>query len=170
MQSEAARAPQTMNAEWEPVRPLAIPGVQIKEIKNVVVRSGVLTECYRSEWFEPSFHALHIVHMSLLAGGGSSWHCHRHQSDVVIPVLGQLRIGLYDDRSESSSYRCFEMLHVSVARPVAVYVPPLVWHAVKNPTNESAAYVVANDKPYSYEEPDDWILPIGSPGIPHSLD
>jgi dTDP-4-dehydrorhamnose 3,5-epimerase len=167
---QARCAPQTVTADWTPVEPVGIHGVQIKEIRNVVIRSGVLTECYRPEWFEEPFLAGHVVHMSLMAGGISSWHCHRVQRDVIVPVTGQLRLGLYDDRQESPSYRCFKLLNLSVSRPMAVRVPPRVWHAIKNPTTEPAAYMVVNDEPYRYENPDDWTLPPGSQAIPHSLD
>jgi dTDP-4-dehydrorhamnose 3,5-epimerase len=159
-----------VTADWEKLEKLPIQGVQVKEIKNVVIRSGILTECYRPEWFDDPFHAGHVIYMALMAGGMSSWHCHRRQRDVIIPVRGQLRIGLYDDRPESPTYRCFKTLNTSVARPVALHVPPMVWHAIKNPASEEAAYIVVNDEPYHYEEPDDWILPPGSTAIPHSLD
>ncbi len=170
MLDHARRAPATVTADWEPLESAPIQGVQIKEIKNVVIRSGVLTECYRPEWFDDPFAAAHVVYMALLAGGTSSWHCHRRQRDVIVPVSGQIRIGLYDDRPESATYQRFKLLHHSVARPMAVRVPPLVWHAIKNPSSEPAAYIVMNDEPYHYDEPDDWILPPGSPTIPHSLD
>ena len=32
--------------------------------------------------------------MALLPGELSSWHCHKTQSDVIVAVSGQLRIGL----------------------------------------------------------------------------
>ena len=170
MLDQARRAPQTVTSDWEPLEPIGISGVQIKEIKNVVIRSGVLTECFRPEWFEGTFEARHVVYMALLAGGLSSWHCHRRQRDVIIPVVGQLRLGLYDGRPDSGTTGCFKALNVSVQRPAAIEVPTLVWHAIKNPTGEPAAYIVVNDEPYRYEEPDDWILPSGSAAIPHSLD
>jgi dTDP-4-dehydrorhamnose 3,5-epimerase len=168
--AQARQAPQTVTADWQPVNPVSIPGVEIKEIRNVAIRSGVLTECYRPEWFEDPFQAGHVVYMSLIAGGVSAWHCHRRQKDVIVTVSGQLRIGLYDDRPDSPTFRCFKLLHVSVARPTAIRVPPLVWHAIKNPTSEPAAYIVVNDLPYCYEDPDDWTLPHGSDAIPHTLD
>jgi dTDP-4-dehydrorhamnose 3,5-epimerase len=168
--AKAQQASQTVTSDWQPLNPIAIPGVEVKEIRNVVIRSGVLTECYRPEWFADPFTAGHVVYMNLIAGGVSSWHCHRRQKDVIIPVAGQLRIGLYDDRPDSPAFRSFRLIHASAARPVAVRVPPLVWHGIKNPTSEPAAYIVVNDLPYRYEDPDDWTLPAGSDAIPHSLD
>jgi dTDP-4-dehydrorhamnose 3,5-epimerase len=170
MLEQARRAPQTVTADWLPVGEAPFAGVQVKEIRNVVVRAGVLTECFRPEWFDPPFAARHMIHMALLPGGLSSWHCHRRQSDVIVPVRGQMRVGLYDDRAESATYRAFRMVHVSLARPVAIRVPPQVWHAIRNPASEEAAYVVVNDEVYDYAEPDDWTLPPGSDAIPHRLD
>jgi dTDP-4-dehydrorhamnose 3,5-epimerase len=108
--------------------------------------------------------------MALIAGAGSAWHCHKRQRDVIVPVSGQMRVGLYDDRPDSPSFRTFRLLNVSASRPVAVRVPPLVWHAIKNPTSEPAAYIVVNDEPYRYDEPDDWTLRADSEAIPYSLD
>jgi dTDP-4-dehydrorhamnose 3,5-epimerase len=153
-----------------PVGKQQIAGVQVKEMKNVVIRSGILTECFRPEWFDSEVHAAHVVYMAVLPGGLSSWHCHQRQTDVIVPVRGQLRIGLYDDRPESPTHGTFSLLNVSVARPVALRVPPVVWHAIKNPTGEEAAYIVVNDQPFNYSEPDDWILPPGSDAIPYRLD
>jgi len=167
---QAQRAPQTVTSDWEPLASIPIQGVQIKEIKNVVIRAGVLVECYRPEWFEDPFLPVHVVYMTLIAGGLTSWHHHRTQRDVIVTVRGQVRLGLFDERPDSPSYGCFKVLHLSEARPTAVRVPPLVWHAIKNPTNEPAAYVVMNDQPYHYEEPDDWTLPPGSNKIPYTLD
>ena len=150
--------------------PLPIQDVHIKEIRNVVIRSGVLTECFRPEWFDESFQAAHVVYMNLLPGGVSAWHCHRRQSDIIVAVRGQLRVGLYDDRTESASYQRFCMVNVSVARPAAVRVPPLVWHGIRNPSGEEAAYIVINNEPFNYEDPDDWTLPPDSDAIPHRLD
>lgn len=166
----ARQAAQTVTADWIPVGPPLFAGVQAKEIRNVVVRSGVLTECFRPEWFDPPFSARHVVHMALMPGGLSAWHCHRRQSDVIVPVRGQLRIGLYDDRPDSPTYKAFRLIHAAVARPVAVRVPPLVWHGIHNPTQDDAAYIVVNDEVYDYADPDDWILPPGSDAIPHRLD
>ncbi len=170
MIDRARRAPQTVDRDWMPIGRPAIAGVQIAEIRNVVIRSGVLTEFFRPEWFEPRFRPDHAIHMELLPGGISAWHCHRRQSDVITPVRGQLRFGLYDDRPDSPSYKAFVMVHASVARPISVRVPPGVWHAIKNPSGEAAAYVVLNDEPFDYAEPDDWTLPPGTDAIPHSLD
>jgi dTDP-4-dehydrorhamnose 3,5-epimerase len=169
MSERGERAVQTVDKDWQPVGREMIAGVQSREIKNVVIRSGVLTELFRPEWFTP-YEVRHAVHMALLPDAESSWHVHRRQTDIIVAVRGQLRIGLYDDRHNSPTYRKFNLVHASVMRPTLFYVPPGVWHAIRNATNEESAYVVFNDEPYNYEEPDDWTVPVGAEQIPHRLD
>ena len=69
MLEHARRATQTVTADWAPVGGLAVHDVRIKEIRNVLIRSGVLTECFRPEWFDAQFQPAHAVYMSLLPGG-----------------------------------------------------------------------------------------------------
>jgi len=89
MLEQARRANQTVTADWSPITPFPILGIEIKEINNVVIRSGVLTECFQPEWFGGTFETAHVVYMNLLPGGISSWHCHRRQSDIIVAVRGQ---------------------------------------------------------------------------------
>ena len=48
-------------------------------------------------------------------------------------------------------------------------VPAPVDFAGAKRTDE-AAYVVVNDRPYDYADPDDWLLPAGAADIPVNLD
>jgi dTDP-4-dehydrorhamnose 3,5-epimerase len=90
---EAARANASVTADWDPIAPPPIAGVRLVDVKNVVYKNGVLTEIFRAEWFE-DFTIRHVVHVSIVAGETSQWHCHKVQQDVIFPVTGQLRVGL----------------------------------------------------------------------------
>lgn len=170
MLQQARRAAQTVTSEWVPVRDVGIAGVTLREVKNVVIRNGVVTELFRPEWFDPPQPVGHVTFVTLLPGRMTAWHCHRAQNDIIFTVRGHLRIGLYDDRPDSPTYRASMVLHASPLRPGYVTVPAGVWHAVKNLSDGDSAYVVLSDVPYRYEEPDDWIIPEGSDAIPVSLD
>ena len=170
MTSRGQRARQTVTDAWMPVRRDLISDVLVREAKNVVIRSGVLTELYRPEWFPPEYTVRHAVHMSMLPRSESAWHSHRSQTDIIMVIRGQLRVGLFDDRKDSPTYTKFNLLHLSIARPTMVFVPPGVWHAIRNSTEDEGSYIVFNDEPYNYEEPDDWVLAVGDERIPHRLD
>jgi len=167
---DAARpAPRTVDADWQPVGQPRIDGMVIREVRNVVFRNGVLTELLRSEWFDPPFDVRHIVHVTMLPGSVTAWHCHLRQRDVIFPVQGQFRLAFHDDRKDSPTYRTSLVVDAGIVRPTFFEVPTGVWHAIRNPTGQSAAYVVFNDQPFVYDEPDDWILPMGHEAIPCSL-
>lgn len=167
---KAARSSQTITSTWDPIKPPPIDGVRMVDVKNVVFRSGVLTEIFRSDWFE-GFNVKHVVHVSLLPGSISQWHCHQEQLDIVFPVRGQIRIGLYDDRPDSATRGEGCVLDFNLHRPRYVFVPPGVWHSVKNADQANeAAYLVCNDTLFDYEAPDDWTLAAGAAEIPVSLD
>ena len=170
MLEQARRAAVTMTEDWQPVGQARIDGFEVHEIKNVVLRNGILTELFREEWFDPPFPVRHVTYVSMLPGSTSTWHCHKRQRDIILSVQGQMRIGVYDDRPQSPTYRASLLVNTAICRPSYHVVPAGVWHAIRNPTHETAAYVVINDEPYVYNDPDDWILPVGAEAIPCRLE
>ncbi len=165
-----AQARQTVTAEWDPINPPPIEGVRVVDVKNVIYRGGVLTELYRPEWFADESPISHVVHVSILPGATTQWHCHHNQRDIVFPVRGQIRIGLYDSRPQSPTKGAGCVLHFNLHRPRYLVIPTGVWHALRNTGTDEGVYVVLNDIAFEYEDPDDWTLATGSPDIPVSMD
>lgn len=164
------QAKQTVTADWNTISPPPIDGLFVKDVKNVIYRNGTLTELYRSEWFEDHFPVQHVTHVSIIPGKTTQWHRHRKQRDIVFPVRGYVRIGFYDGREDSPTYRESCVITFNLARPRYVYIPPGVWHSLRNVGTDEAVYIVLNDVVFDYEDPDDWLLPPGSEAIPVSLD
>ena len=167
---EDQRARQTLDADWNPIRPIPIEGVELKEIKNVVYNRGILTELFRQEWLDGDFAVRHVTHVSLLPGQTSQWHRHHEQRDIVFPIQGFIRIGLYDGREDSPTKGGSSVIMFHPSRPRLLYIPPGVWHSLRNAGGGDGAYIVMNDTVFDYENPDDWVLPPNSPEIPVSLD
>lgn len=165
----AARAEPSVTNTWDPLEPPPIDGVDISEVKNVVYGGGVLTELYRAEWFDDSFPVGHVVHVSLMPGQVTKWHCHKLQRDIVFPVCGTLRMGFHDGREASPTFGRSFAMNFDPRRPRYVHIPTGVWHCLKNVGAADAVYVVLNDLPYEYEAPDDWVLAADSPDIPFSI-
>jgi dTDP-4-dehydrorhamnose 3,5-epimerase len=163
------QAKQTVTADWDAISPPPIDGLFVKDVKNVIYRNGTLTELFRSEWFE-DFPVRHITHVSLIPGKTTQWHRHRNQRDIVFPVRGYVRMGFYDGREESPTYGKSFVMNFNVARPRYVYIPPGVWHSLRNISQDEAVYIVLNDVEFDYADPDDWLLPPGSVTIPVTLD
>ena len=165
-----ARAEPTITADWDPLSPPPIEGVAVREVKNVVFRNGNLTELFRPEWFNGEFNIGHVVHVLMLPGQTSQWHCHHDQHDILFPVRGYVRVGLYDARPCSPTVGKSYVATFNLLRPRYIHVPPGVWHALRNAGHDEAAYIVLNDVPYDYAKPDDWVLPPGAGAIPVRLD
>jgi HpcH/HpaI aldolase/citrate lyase family len=54
-------------------------------------------------------------------------------------------------------------------RPVAVIVPPGVWHALRNESGMPAGYLNVTDRLYRHEDPDNWRPTPGVTNIPDML-
>ena len=167
---EETRAKQALDSNWDPVHPPPIEGVFLRDVKNVVYQNGVLTELYRPEWFDGDFPVGHVIIVTLLPNRVTQWHRHREQRDIVFPVRGTIRMGFYDSRESSATCGKGFAMNFNLMRPRYVHIPPGVWHSLKNIGPDEAHYVVINDLPFDYENPDDWLLPAGSDAIPVSLD
>ena len=164
-----AQARQTITRDWDPLNPPPIDGVYVKDVKNVVYKNGVLTELYRPEWFEEEFPVGHVVHVSLLPGLITDWHSHKLQRDIVFPVRGYIRIGLYDGRENATTFGNSCAITFNLHRPRYLHIPTGVWHSLKNIGDTEAVYIVLNDLQFEYDNPDDYVLEPDSPRIPFTL-
>lgn len=157
----------TVTSEWDPVAPPPIEGVLLRDVKNVVYGRGMLTELFRAEWFaDAPFTIRHVTAVSLLPGETSQWHRHHEQRDIVFPIRGYIRIGLFDPRADSPSKGRSMLWTFNLTRPRYLYIPPGVWHSLRNIGPDEGTYIVFNDTVFDYEHPDDWVLPSDSDLIP----
>ncbi|MHA6286998.1 dTDP-4-dehydrorhamnose 3,5-epimerase family protein [Maricaulis sp. CAU 1757] len=139
-------------------------------MKNILTRSGVTTEHYRIDW-EVSGRAIHhIISVRYLPRKVSAWHCHEHQVDHFSVINGQFRVVLFDGRPDSPTKGTVEQVRLSDLRPLVLVVPPGVWHGVENLCHTDGLAINFFDRPYDYENPDEWRLPQDTDQIPFSFD
>jgi dTDP-4-dehydrorhamnose 3,5-epimerase len=147
-----------------------LEGVRTFEVKNIVTANGFTTEVFRPDWGVAQLPIQHVIHVSLHAGVVSAWHQHRIQTDHIFVVSGTLRVVLFDGREDSATDGQVNVFTVSNVRPTLLVVPPGVWHGVKNVSAGMTNFVNYFDRPYNYEDPDEWRLPRDTPEIPYSFD
>jgi dTDP-4-dehydrorhamnose 3,5-epimerase len=147
-----------------------LDGVRTFEVKNIVTRNGFTTEVFRPDWGVAELPIQHVIHVSLHPQVVSAWHQHRIQTDHIFVVSGALRVVLYDGRDDSPTHGGVNVFNVSNVRPTLLVVPPGVWHGVKNIGEGMTNFVNYFDRPYNYEDPDEWRLPRDTPEIPYSFD
>lgn len=169
MLTGATKDPGHTNAEWQVKRDL-IAGVFVKEMKHIVTRNGLTTELYRPEWGMPIAEVRHVIHVNLRPAAISAWHMHQKQHDVVACVSGSLKLVLYDDREDSHTRGMVNVFALSDARPMAAAIPPGIWHGIRNlNSGQPCSFVIYFDRPYNYDDPDEWRLPADTDQIPHRI-
>jgi dTDP-4-dehydrorhamnose 3,5-epimerase len=161
----ATRDRQSVAADWMPVGRQRIDGVGVVQITPVTKRSGVLTEVFRPEWGGGTVG--HVFQVLLMPGGISAWHAHLHTVDRLFVSSGSLTLALYDGRRDSPTAGLVNEMHLSIARPELVIVPPGVWHGLIVTSHEPAILLNLPDAAYRYEDPDHYRLPPDSPRIPY---
>lgn len=152
--------------EWELRRDL-IADVRVKEVRNLVTRSGVTTEIYRTDWGVGRGAIEQAIHVSLRGRAVSAWHCHRIQTDHIFVTHGAIKLVLFDDRESSPTRGKLNEFHLSLVRPTLVVIPPGVWHGIQNLMPDTSVFVNFFDHAYRYDDPDEWRLPLDTAAIPY---
>lgn len=110
-----------------------IAGVEIKPAVKHSDARGWLVEIFRhdelSEETVPVMGYISVTHPGIARGP----HEHREQTDVFGFVgFGSLRLKMWDNRVQSSTYGTMQTLDVGEVNPVIVTVPPGVVHGYIN--------------------------------------
>ena len=160
---------QTVFAGGARAETIKIGGVQVRELGNVLTRSGFLTEIFRTDWISDEIVVHQVNWVQLNPAGVTDWHVHAKQTDRIAGVGGTIKLALWDGRASSPTKGATEIFRIGALRPVLVVIPPGVWHALRNESDQAAGYLNVIDEHYVHEEPDNWRLPAGSGEIPDIL-
>lgn len=109
-----------------------IDGVVFKELVTHADPRGFFREIIRKtdSFFTDGFGQW--SHSLMLDGVIKAWHYHRVQTDYFYVVSGVVRVGLYDLRKESATYRrSMDFLMGEVKSSSVVKIPPGVAHGVR---------------------------------------
>ena len=160
---------QSITSDWVKMQNL-ISGVQLKEVKNVMVRDGgYLTEIFRRDWNLGDTVVDQVFQRFMEPGAISGWHVHQKTTDRLFVSYGVIKIVLYDAREDSATFGSINEFCLGTPRPALVIIPPGIWHAVKNLSNNLSSLINLVDKAYLYEDPDHWRLPLNTDKIPYKF-
>jgi dTDP-4-dehydrorhamnose 3,5-epimerase len=109
-----------------------IEGVIIKELVTHSDERGFFREVFRFlEEFE-KISVGQLSHSLSKEGVVKAWHGHKEQSQWNYVVSGKIKVALYDNRSESSTYReTMEFIVGDNEKFRAYFFPPVVLHGYK---------------------------------------
>jgi dTDP-4-dehydrorhamnose 3,5-epimerase len=157
---------QVVTADGTPVA-RAIDGVLLRPMITQADERGEVVELLSDGWPETLGEAIpHVYLTTVLPGVVKGWVCHRDQHDRSALLYGRLRWVLYDGRPDSATAGLVQTATLTDRNRQLVVVPPGVWHAVENVGSSEAAFVNMPTKPYRYDAPDKFRLPLDTPEIP----
>lgn len=144
-----------------------IEGVIIKPLLRHVDERGYLMEILRSD--EEIFVRFGQAYVSACFPGiVKAWHCHQRQYDYFCCLVGNMKIGLYDDRAESSTRGQTQAIVIGELNPALVRIPPLVWHGFTALGQQTALVLNIPTEVYNRAEPDELRRDPFDPEIPFS--
>lgn len=132
-----------------------IKGIIIKELTTMIDERGTLTEILRND--DSLFKRFGQIYTSTINPGYvKAWHCHVKQTDNVICISGNVRLGLWDSRKESGTYNKTMGVVLKSSQPCLVQIPPMVYHGFESIGN-SAKVTILNipTELYNHEKPDE---------------
>ncbi len=116
-----------------------IRDIVIKPAKRYSDRRGWLAEIFRSDEMARDNMPVMGYVSATRPGVARGPHEHREQTDVFGFVgPGSLKIRLWDNRKESSSYGTTQTVEVGEVNPVVMFVPPGIVHGYKNVSSVDA--------------------------------
>jgi dTDP-4-dehydrorhamnose 3,5-epimerase len=158
---------QTVDAEWRLVEE-RIEGVVVKHLSTLTDHRGTVCEIYRSEWGIHPDPLVFVYQITIRPGQVKGWQKHLEQDDRLFTAFGTVQVVLYDDRSDSPTGGMVNELFFGEHNRVLFVIPAGVYHAVKNvdPTKD-AVLINVPTRPYDYENPDKYRLPLENDLIPY---
>lgn len=144
-----------------------INGVETHELQVNADERGHLVEVFRNDWDlydpEPAMSYYSMTYPGIVR----AWHRHMEgQVDHFVCPKGRIKIGIYDDREDSSTRGELNTFVVGEHNQVAVRIPGNCWHGFKAIGDEPAFLLNFPSKLYDYDEPDEERIPYDSDEIP----
>ncbi len=123
---------------------LPIPGARLLELQAFEDDRGRFMELFRLEWLPELYGEQAQVNCSRSrAGVVRGLHYHLRQTDLWLPVQGELRAVLADARRDSPAFGRTLALDLSAGSPGGLLIPPGVAHGFAAHTDLTLIYVVS---------------------------
>lgn len=156
---------QTVTPDGVSVAPL-IDGVVIQRVPPQEDERGEVVEIWNRTWPGLDFPVVHVYQVSTRPGQVRAWTMHLRQDDRLFVSRGRLRFGLYDDREDSPTRGMLSVFTLSDHQRAMVRIPSGVWHGVQNVGEVDGVFINLPSRPYHYEDPDKFRLPLTNDLIP----
>ncbi len=131
-----------------------VAGAKARLLPAIPDERGVLTEILRAD--DPEYSAFGQIYMTTTYPGVvKAWHRHEHQTDMVCCVSGELKLVLYDSRTESPTRGLVNEVFLGDSNRLVVKIPKGVHHGWKCIGEDRALVLNVPDRVYDHDSPDE---------------
>ena len=149
----------------------SIQGVKLRNLQVNADERGHLVEIFREDWEEYDPKPAMSYYSLSYPGVIRAWHRHtRGQIDHFVCPTGRIKVGIYDDREDSSTQGEVDTFVIGEHNQKVVRIPGECWHGFKIVGNEQALLINFPTNLYDYEDPDEKRLPPDTDEIPMNWD
>jgi dTDP-4-dehydrorhamnose 3,5-epimerase len=128
-----------------------IQGVQINTRRIIPDDRGKIMHIMKLS--DEQFNTFGEVYCSTVYPGVvKGWHMHKKMTLNYVVLKGNIKFVLYDDRTDSSTYKQIQEIIIGENQYVMVTVPPFVWNGFKGIGTEEAFVINFTDMPHDSEE------------------
>ena len=143
-----------------------IKGVHAKQLRVLPDERGRLMEIMRND--DDVFQKFGQVYMTTTYPGVvKAWHLHKRQTDNVCCVHGMIKLVLYDQRTDSPTFKEVNQFYLGVHNPLLVQIPANVYHGWMCVSQEEAVVVNVPTEVYNRKDPDEHRLDPHNNDIPY---
>jgi dTDP-4-dehydrorhamnose 3,5-epimerase len=143
-----------------------IDGVELLRLTPEPDHRGSLTEVLTAAnpfWREP---VVHSYLFTMRPGRIKGWGMHKRQADRYLGVRGEVRVVLFDGRTDSPTHGVYDQYFLGEELPSLLRIPPGVWHADQNVGPGEAAILNLPTVAYNPDDPDKYRIDPHSGEIP----
>lgn len=159
---------QRATAEGETI--VSLPqGMKIHRSSTHLDERGSLCEIHNHLWEFLDDPIVHVYKVTIRPGKIKGWTKHATYQDRAMLIEGDLRVVLYDDRSDSPTHKQVSELFFSGNNPTLFNIPSHVYHAFQNIGTKDLTFINMPTKPYCYKHPDKYRLPLENDLIPYKF-
>jgi dTDP-4-dehydrorhamnose 3,5-epimerase len=169
MPTSPIKETQSVTPQGESVAP-RIDGVVLRPAVTIPDERGTICEIFNPAWGFSDTPLVYVYQITIRPGRLKSWAKHLEQDDRLFVSLGAVRIALYDDRSDSPTYKMLNVLYVTEQNRGILLIPRGVYHAVQNIGQTDALLINLPTKAYDHANPDKYRLPTVNDVIPYRFD
>jgi dTDP-4-dehydrorhamnose 3,5-epimerase len=109
-----------------------IDGIKIVKLSTHGDERGFFREIFRFSEQYNGVPVSQLSHSQVNEGVVKAWHGHVYQSQWNYVISGQIKVGLYDNRRDSATFReTTEFVAGDWVEPIAYFFPPGVLHGYK---------------------------------------